>query len=186
MKVLKWLDEYLEEVLMTLLLIGIVLVMTAQVISRYVFNSSLSWTDELSRYFLVWSGFLSVSYCVKKRISIKIDQFQNMVPERGVPWIKMLRHTIVFVFCLLMIPYALTYVQQAIASKATSAALNIPMTYVQSAPLVGFVLLAVRVLQAWIREFKASRRIMLQSLKEEILGELRKEQENQEKGGEEK
>lgn len=186
MKVIKWLDEYLEEVLMTLLLIGIVLVMTAQVISRYVFNNSFSWTDELARYFLVWSGFLSVSYCVKKRISIKIDQFQNMVSEKNVPWIKMIRHTIVFIFCVLMIPFALTYVQQAMASGATSPALKVSMVYIQSAPLAGFILLAVRVLQAWVREFRASRTIMMQTIKEEILGELRKEQEEKAKGGEEK
>lgn len=186
MKVVKWLDEYLEEVLMTVLLIGIVIVMAAQVISRYVFNSSLSWTDELARYFLVWSGFLSVSYCVKKRISIKIDQFQNMLSEKSVPWIKMIRHTIVFIFCILMIPFALTYVQQAITSGASSPALKLPMTFIQSAPLTGFILLAVRVLQAWIREWKTSRAFMIQTLKEEIMGEIRKEQEEKEKGGSDK
>lgn len=180
MKVIKWLDEYLEEVLMTLLLFGIVLIMAAQVITRYVFNNSLSWTDELARYFLTWSCFLSVSYCVKKRISIKIDQFQNMLKPSQLPWIKMIRHTIVFIFCILMLPYSWTYIQQAVASGATSPALLIPMYYIQAAPFAGFLLLAVRVAQAWIREWKASRRIMMQMLKEEILGEIRKEQENKE------
>lgn len=165
MKVIKWLDTYLEEVLMTLLLFGIVIIMAAQVITRYVFNNSLSWTDELARYFLVWSCFLSVSYCVKRRISIKIDQFQNMVSEKGRPWIKMVRHTIVFVFCILMIPYAWTYVQQAVASGATSPALKIPMTYIQAAPLVGFILLAIRVAQAWVREFLASKGVLAETLK---------------------
>lgn len=180
MKVIKWLDEYLEEVLMTLLLFGIVLIMAAQVITRYIFNNSLSWSDELARYFLVWSGFLSVSYCVKRRISIKIDQFQNMVSEKTLPWVKMFRHTLVLIFCILMIPYAVTYVQQAVASGATSPALLIPMSYIQAAPLVGFILLAIRVAQAWVREWKASRRILIQTIKEEILGEIREEQK---KGG---
>lgn len=170
MKAIKWLDKYLEEVLMTILLFGIVIIMAAQVITRYVFNNSLSWTDELARYFLVWSCFLSVSYCVKRRISIKIDQFQNMIPERGRPWIKMIRHTIVFIFCMLMIPYTWTYLMQAQASGATSAALKIPMTYIQSAPLVGFILLAIRVVQAWVREFKASRGILAETLVDTLKG----------------
>ncbi len=155
MKALKWLDRYLEEVLMTLLLIGIAVVMIAQVIMRYVVNYSLSWADELTRYFLVWSAFLSVSYCVRNRISIKIDQFQNALPKKVIPWIKILRHTIVFIFCVIMLPFALTYVQQAVASGAKSSALMIPMYYIQSAPLVCFALLAVRVAQAWVRELKA-------------------------------
>lgn len=180
MKAVKWLDEHLEEILMTLLLIAISVIMIVQVIARRVFNSSLSWSDELSRYLLVWSAFLSVSYCVKKRISIKIDQFQNALPERAVPWIKMLRHTIVFIFCIIMLPYSVTYVQQAVASGATGASIQVPMYVIQSAPLAGFLLLAIRVAQAWLREFKASWRFMLQTLKDELKAELREEMKRKE------
>jgi TRAP-type C4-dicarboxylate transport system permease small subunit len=182
MKALRFVDDKLEEILMTLLLIGIVVCMSAQVISRRVFNDSLAWTDELAKYLLVWSGFLSVSYCVKKHISIKIDQFQNMLPEKAIPWIKMLRHTIVFLFCIAMLPYCVTYVQQAVASGATSSALKLPMYYIQSAPLVGFLLLTVRVGQAWVREFKASWRGMLDTLKEQLKAEIREELHQEEEG----
>lgn len=156
MKVIKWLDNNLEELLLVLLLIGISSVMIIQVICRYVFNYSLSWSDELTRYFLVWSCFLSVSYCVKKRISIKIKQLQEAFPESIQAWIRIIRHSIVFAFCIIMIPYALTYVQQAVSSGAKSSALMIPMYYIQSAPLICFVLLAIRVAQAWVREFKST------------------------------
>ncbi len=154
MKVVKWLDKYLEEVLLTAMLIAISVIMIAQVISRYIFNASLSWSDELARYLLVWSCFLSISYCVKRRISIKIEQLQNALPKKAIPWLRLIRHTIVFAYCVIMIPYAWTYLQQAVASGATSAAMQIPMSWIQSAPLVGFILLAIRVAQAWVREFK--------------------------------
>ena len=152
MKIVKWLDAHLEEVLLTLLLMAIACTMLAQIIARYVFQSALSWSDELARYLLVWSAFLSVSYCVRKRVSIKIEQVQNLLPGKAVPVCKMIRHTLVFLFCILMIPYAVTYVQQAMETGGTSAAMQIPLWFIQSAPLVGFVLLAVRVAQAWIRE----------------------------------
>ncbi len=191
MKVIKWLDEYLEEVLMGLLLIGIVALVSCQVIARYVFNNSLTWSDELAKYFLVWSCFLSVSYCVKKRISIKIDQFQNMLSEKALPWIKLIRHTVVFIFCILMLPFCVTYVQQAIDNGATSSALQIPMYYIQSAPLAGFALLTIRVGQAWLREFRASKRTIFETIKEELRYELldemrRQESEGKEAGEEEK
>lgn len=152
MKLVKWFDEHLEEVLLTLLLVAIACIMLAQIIARYIFRSALSWSDELTRYMLVWAGFLSVSYCVKKRVSIKIEQLQNALPKRLIPVIRMIRHTIVFAYCVIMIPYAITYVKQAAASGATSAAMRIPMVWIQCAPLVGFILLAVRVAQAWLRE----------------------------------
>lgn len=175
MKVLKWLDDKLEEVLMVLLLIGIVVFMSAQVISRRVFNDSLTWTDELTRYLLVWSCFLSISYCVKKRISIKITQFQNMLPEKAIPFIKLIRHTIVLVFCIIMLPFCVTYIQQAVNSGATSAALLIPMYYIQSAPLAGFLLLLIRVAQAWVREFRLSWSGMMKTIQDELTPATREE-----------
>ena len=168
MKVLRWIDEHLEEFLLAVLLAGIAFVVLLQVIARYVFSSPLGWTDELARYFLVWSTFLSVSYCVRQRISIKIDQFQNSLNNQLIPWVKMLRHTIVFAFCIIMSPDAWRYVAQAAFNGSTSPALRIPMYFLQSAPLVGFLLLAVRVAQAWVREFKISRRNLLESLKDVV------------------
>lgn len=154
MKVIKWLDEYLEEVILVALLICMVFIMGFQVAARYIFNQSLSWSEELTQYMFVWAAFLSVSYCVKKRISIKIEQFINVLPERGKTGLRLFRHTIVGIFCIVMLPYCVTYVAQAIDSQATSAALGIPMQFIQSAPLIGFILLTIRVVEAWIREFK--------------------------------
>ncbi|ETP71548.1 TRAP-type transport system, small permease component [Lachnospiraceae bacterium JC7] len=183
MRIIKWMDKHLEELILSVLLSGIAVVMILQVICRYGFNYSLSWSDELARYLLVWSTFLSVSFCIKNHISIKIDQFQNMLPEDIIPWIKMLRHTLVFIFSLIMIPYTLTLLRQSVSSHATSAALRIPMYYIQSAPLVCFSLLALRTLEAWIKEFKKSSMSMLKSvfdgMKPKTLAELKAEEEKE-------
>ena len=174
MKLLHWFDENLEEVLMAFLLIGISVIIIVQVFARYLFNSSLTWSDELTRYFLIWSAFLSVSYCVKKRISIKIEQLQNSLSNPIIPWVRMIRHTIVFLFCLIMLPYALTYVQQSIENGSTSSALKIPMYYIQSAPLVCFILLSFRVAQAWIWEFRLSWRYMMKTLRMQLKASTQK------------
>ena len=72
-KVLHWLDENLEEFLLVVFLIAMTLIMGIQVLSRYVLGQSLSWSEEITRYLFIWSGFLSVSYCSKKCLSIKIE-----------------------------------------------------------------------------------------------------------------
>jgi len=158
MKVLKWLDENLEETILILLLICMACIMGTQIVARYIFNQSLSWSEELTQYLFVWATFISISYCVKKRISIKIEQFINILPERGKTGLRLFRHTIVLIFCIIMLPYSVTYVMQAVELQATSAALGIPMVYIQSAPLVGFILLTIRVAQAWWREANNLRR----------------------------
>lgn len=41
-------------------MLSIVVIMTAQVIARYVFNASLIWAEELCRYILIWLTFLFI------------------------------------------------------------------------------------------------------------------------------
>lgn len=93
-KAAKWLEENIEEFLLVIALAAMTIIMGIQVFSRYVLGMSLSWSEELTRYIFIWAGFLSVSYCTKRCISIKIEQFVAAFPRRGkamfklsiIPW----------------------------------------------------------------------------------------------------
>ena len=82
-KIVNWLDENLEEFLLGISLAAMAVIMGIQVVARYLFGASLSWSEELTRYIFIWAAFLSVSYCTKKCISIKIEQFVAFFPKRG-------------------------------------------------------------------------------------------------------
>ncbi|MBR0308192.1 MAG: TRAP transporter small permease [Mogibacterium sp.] len=156
-KLLKWLDQYLEEFLLTVLLLCMALIMGIQVFSRFILRESLSWTEELTRYLFIWSGFLSVSYCSKKCISIKIEQFVARFSRRTKAILKVINHTIELAFFFYMIPFAWSYLMSAVESGQVSPALSIPMYYIQAAPLVSFILVAFRIIQRWIIEFRIAR-----------------------------
>ena len=80
-KTLHWLDENLEEFLLVVMLAAMTLIMGIQIFSRYALGQSLSWSEEVTRFLFIWSGFLSVSYCSKKCLSIKIEQFVAAFPR---------------------------------------------------------------------------------------------------------
>lgn len=147
-KILHWLDENLEEFILVIFLIAMTLIMGIQVFCRYVLGMSLSWSEELTRYLFIWCGFLSVSYCSKKCLSIKIEQFVAIFPRRGKAIFKVVNHTFELIFFIYMIPFAYSYMMSSVHSGQLSPACGIPMYYVQAAPLVSFVLVAFRVLQA--------------------------------------
>ena len=157
-KAINWIDEYLEEVLLVAALAAMAVIMGVQVFCRYVLGASLSWSEELTRYIFIWAGFFSVSYCTKKCISIKIEQFVALFPKRGKAVFKVVNHTFELILFLYLIPFAWKYLMSAVANGQTSPAMGIPMYYVQAAPLVGFILSAIRVLQRWIAEFNSVRR----------------------------
>ena len=156
-KILKWLDHYLEEYILAFLLLGMAVIMGIQVFSRFVLKESLSWTEELTRYLFIWAGFLSVSYCTKRCISIKIEQFVARFSRRTKAILKVINHTCELAFFFYMIPFAWSYMMSAVESGQVSPALSIPMYYVQAAPFVSFVLVAFRILQRWIIEFRIAR-----------------------------
>ncbi|MDO5410951.1 MAG: TRAP transporter small permease [Lachnospiraceae bacterium] len=156
-KIIRWLDNNLEEFFLVLFLMLMTLIMGIQVFSRYVLGMSLTWSEELTRYLFIWSGFLSVSYCSKKCISIKIEQFVALFPKRGRALFKVVNHTFELIFFIYLIPFAFSYMMSAAESGQVSPACSIPMYYVQAAPFVSFILVAFRIAQRWIIEFRTVR-----------------------------
>ena len=156
-KSLHWLNHNLEEFILCALLIAMTLIMGVQVFSRYALHRSLSWTEELTRYLFIWSGFLSVSYCTKRCLSIKIEQFVALFPRRGKAVFKVVNHTFELAFFTYMIPFAYAYMLSAVKSGQVSPACGIPMYYIQAAPLFSFLLVAFRILQRWVIEFRVAR-----------------------------
>lgn len=156
-KIINCIDEYLEEIILVFLLATMAVIMGIQVFCRYALSMSLTWSEELTRYLFIWAGFLSVSYCTKKCISIKIEQFVALFPKRGKALFKVVNHTIELALFLYLIPFAWKYFYSAIETGQVSPALGIPMYYVQAAPLAGFILVAIRIIQRWIVEFNTVR-----------------------------
>ena len=148
-----FIDEYLEEFIMVVLLIAMSVIMGIQIFCRYILGASLSWSEEITRYLFIWSAFFSVSLCTKKCISIKIDQFIRAFKTRGKALFKVLNLTVEFVFFVYLIPYAYRYLRTTIESGQVSPACGIPMYFVQSAPLVCFTLCAIRILERWFLEW---------------------------------
>jgi len=70
MKLVKWLDKHLEEILLVALLFVMMIIMGIQILARYALGNSLSWSEEITRFCFIWTGFLSISYCVKNSKSI--------------------------------------------------------------------------------------------------------------------
>lgn len=152
---IKWLDKNFEEFILTILLFLMTIIMGIQVFSRYILGHSLTWSEELTRYLFIWSSFLSISYCTRKCISIKIEQFLHKFSTKDQILLKIVNHLIEITLFLYLIPAAFLYVKAAVVSEQVSPALGIPMYLIQIAPLVGFSLVVLRIIQ----------RIFIESLK---------------------
>ena len=151
MKVLKWLDKNLEEVVLVILLFAMMLIMGIQVFARYALGNSLSWSEEVTRFCFIWTGFLSISYCVKHGADIKIEQvidlFANIAGGKVKIAFKILVNVVELIFFAYLLPFAYHYVHSSYISQAASPAVGIPMWILQSITLISFVLTEIRILQ---------------------------------------
>ena len=66
-------------------LLVIVLDVSAGVVSRYVFNSSFSWTEEVGRWGFTYLIFLGVALAHRRRDHLSIGVAQAVVPARWLP-----------------------------------------------------------------------------------------------------
>lgn len=71
----------LGDPLLAIILATIVIVMFFQVVFRYIFNNSITWSEELVRYLFVWVTFLGAALCFKDQLNIGVDFFQDLLPE---------------------------------------------------------------------------------------------------------
>ncbi len=78
----KWIDAPVFILFWTLLIIVFM-----QFFSRYVLNSSLSWTEEIARYLLIMLGFVGSVTCVRKKSHIFLEFFYRFIPPTAVKWL---------------------------------------------------------------------------------------------------
>lgn len=150
MKLLKWLDEHLEEWILVFLLAAVCVTLMIQIVMRYIFNASLSWSEEFARYCFVWSTFLSVSYSIKRSSMLRVDILVQYLPAKARKAIDVLMEIIVLAFFAFLIYHSFGVVRRIAASGQRSPALGLPMVTVYAALIVGFALACVRGVQKLI------------------------------------
>ena len=100
MKILKLLDEKLEEVFLVIILIAAVVIVAMQVVTRYVFKIPLPWSEEIARYLFLWLTWVGASYATKERKHVSIDLVYEKLPEKGQMICKVITNIIWLVFLL--------------------------------------------------------------------------------------
>ena len=136
------LDKTVAHLLVVILGI-MVLNVTWQVVSRYVFQSPSSFTDELSRYMLIWLGMLGAAYVAGKNDHLAIDILPQKLTGKPKMRLMVFIHIIIIAFVLpvmIMGGGNLVYITFVLEQK--SATLQVPLAYIYSIiPLSGILIL---------------------------------------------
>ncbi|MCM3744045.1 TRAP transporter small permease [Sporosarcina luteola] len=153
MKIIRWFDRHIEELLLTIFTSIMVTVIFVQVVMRRLDNS-LSWSEELARYCFIWLVYIGISYGVKKQRHIKVDVLLVMLNQKWKVILNILSTVLFIVFAIFVVYYGYEIANKLLSFGQQSPALHIPMGLVYMATPVGMGLTVIRLIQNLITYFK--------------------------------
>lgn len=116
------------------------ILVAVQVFCRYVLNDSLFWSEELSRFFLVWLTFLGASCAYYRKVNPGVDFLYAKMPTLLKKISAVLTHLVSMAVFLVMIIYGYQFAY--FIRLQISPALQIPKWIVLSIiPVSGAILL---------------------------------------------
>lgn len=144
---MKKIFDKFEEVIGVALLAYMLVILTCQVILRFVFNSSNSWSEETARYLFVWFVYITASLAILKNAHIRIDAFLGMYPTGIVRGVVVLGYLLFFVYCMAIVHFSWAFTMQIRNAGQISMGLGTPMYLVYMALPVCHALMALRIIQ---------------------------------------
>jgi TRAP-type C4-dicarboxylate transport system permease small subunit len=132
----------IEQIIGSLLLVMILILVLAQVAQRYL-PGAAPWTGELARLSMVWAAFLMAGYLMAyPPYHIAIQVVDYVAKGRMLMAVKLFVNLVILSTCLFMIYGSYTLVTTTV-SQVTPAG-GISLRFVNSIPLVGLILVAIR------------------------------------------
>ncbi|MGM8364417.1 TRAP transporter small permease [Virgibacillus sp. W0181] len=124
--------------------------MLIQVIMRYVFDNSLTWSEELSRYAFVWFVYTSASYAVRYQRHVKFNFLVN-IANKITPLAALLIQFIALLFwigfLIFLDIYSIKLVMDQYNTQQLSPANQIPMYLIYIGLPLGSFMMTFRVSQ---------------------------------------
>lgn len=146
----KWLDNNLESALGGLLLAGIVILITVQVVMRYVFQNALSWSEELTLWTFIWFIWIGIAYAFKERKHVKVTFFQDLLPPKVKRVLEIMIDVAIIVFLLTMTYQSYKLITLPYVLSQKSVVLNLPIAIMYSSAPVGSLLSVFRIIQFYL------------------------------------
>jgi len=147
-KILKFLDENFEKLIISITIVLMAIVMMVQIIMR-TFGSSITWAEEFCRYLFICGCSLGVSYSTKKEKHLRLDIIPTFVPVLKVPF-EIFADITMFVAMILMCKAGFPIVAKIKTTTQVSPSLRLPMWIIYIPYLVGIVGTIFRLIQKWV------------------------------------
>lgn len=113
-----------------LLLAVMIILVVYQVITRYIFSSPPAWTEELARYFMIWSTIIISTVLVFDRDHINMDYFVGLLPKKFQKPVNLVTNTVITFLMGALFFSGIELIKSSIKVTQKSPGAGIPMYYI--------------------------------------------------------
>lgn len=152
-------DKLVRSILVVLMSV-ITLDVLLQVVSRYLFQSPLGFTDELAGYLLIWVGLLGAAYATGERQHLAIDLISHKLNITNRKYLEVLISIFIafFVICVFVVGGS-WLVYTSFLFGQVSAAMELPLGYVYMVVPLSGILIIYYLIDNTIIYFKTSEQL---------------------------
>ncbi len=120
-----------------------------QVVTRYVFNSPSSYSEELLTYSFAWMAMLAATLVFGERDHMRLAFFADKLKGRNATVLALVTEVIILAFTVLVLLYGGIAITRLTMTQVT-ASLAIPMGYVYSImPVCGVLITIYCIINIW-------------------------------------
>ncbi|WP_191600043.1 TRAP transporter small permease [Marinomonas algicola] len=147
MNLLRKLDENFEPALIIASVSLIVILIFTNVILR-LFDTTLPWAGELSRYLFVWMVYLGISYGVKKKRHLRVSVLFDVLPRKASLVAQIFSDLLFLAYSFVVLYYGYVIAAKAISRDQIAPAMEVSVGFLYAALVIGSLLSIIRLLMS--------------------------------------
>lgn len=127
------------DVITVIFMAALFVVITFQVLNRFMLHIPAAWTEEMGRYCFVWLSMFGTVRALQSRVHLKIDIVESNLKGNSKLIVNILAEIIILVFCLILTVTGYTYTMSNIGNYCEFGKFPIYLIYMVM-PIAGLLL----------------------------------------------
>lgn len=150
----KHIYENFEEYFSASLIAIMIVCLGLQVLLRYAFGTSLSWSEELSRICFIWTIYVGIALAAKRMQHVRVTALYLLMPKWLQLMVWMLVDAIWMIFNLIFAWQGILLVKNAFQFVERTPTLEWVAAYIYMIIPFGFILMTWRIAEIYIRHYR--------------------------------
>ena len=154
-KTLEFLRTF-EQTFSYVLIVLLTVLLSTQVINRYVFSTSFVWVEEIARISFVWLIYFCVASAARENRHIRVGLIDMFLPPAAIKFITYVADALVIIFNIFIVWFGVKLMISTFGYGEKTPVTNIPMALIYAVIPFCFALMVIRMLDYNIRDIFGS------------------------------